>query len=59
MSKKMNLKGSGKLSLRRETLRPLTPTELKLVAGGAVRRPGWCASTDSTGCQYSDRCGSF
>lgn len=59
MSKTVTMKGSGKLSLRRETLRQLTPTELTLVAGGAVRRPGWCMSTDSTGCQYSDRCGSF
>ena len=32
----------GKLTIKRETLRVLTPTELRLVAGGGCRRTTWC-----------------
>lgn len=32
-----------KLTIRRETLRVLTPTELRMVAGGGVRRTTRCA----------------
>ncbi len=31
-----------KLTIKRETLRTLTPTELRLVAGGGVRRTTYC-----------------
>ncbi len=32
----------GKLTIKRETLRVLTPAELRLVAGGGARRTAYC-----------------